>query len=188
MAAGISIALLAVLAAGSLYLAELSQRLGQGPQTRKLTHEPDFFVENFALTRLDAQGAPVFRLSAERLVHYPDDDSTEYRKPQLVSLDPEKPTVTLHADRGRADKGGKLTELFDNVRLTRASAADRPALRVLTDYVMLLSDEDVARTDRPVRIEFGQSVLTGVGMDFYNADRRLEIRSAVQGTWNEPPR
>ncbi len=188
MAAGVSIVLLAVLAAGSLYLAELSQRMGSGPGLRKQTHEPDFFVENFSLTRLDAKGTPVFRLSAARMVHYPDDDSTEYEKPRLVSLDPGKPLVTLNAERGRANAGGEITELYDTVRLTRAAAEDKPAMRVFTEYVKLLSKDDVAQTDRPVRIEFGQSVLTGVGMDFYNADRRLELRSSVKGTWNEPPK
>ena len=122
------------------------------------------------------------------MVHFPDDDSTEYVKPQLVSLDTTKPLVTLHADRGRADSGAEHTELFDNVRLTRASEDGKAPMRVFTDYVKLISSEDVARTDRPVRIEYGVSVLTGVGMDFYNADRRLEVRSQVQGTWVPPAR
>ncbi len=188
VAAGVSIVLLLALAAGSFYLAELSDRLESAAGTRKLTHEPDFFVENFALIRLDVHGQPVFRLSAARMVHYPDDDSTEYTKPRLVSLDPTKPLVTLHADRGRAEQDGDRTHLYDDVVLTRAATGDKPPLRVTTDYVLLLSKEDVARTDRPVRIEYGESVLTGVGMDFYNEDRRLDVRSDVQGTWIAPAR
>lgn len=186
LAAFVSIALLVAFAAGSFYLAELSERMNAGIGTRKLTHEPDFFVEHFSLIRLDAQGQPVFRLSADRMLHFPDDDSSEYERPRLVSLDPGKPLVTLRAERGRAEGDGERTHLYDDVLLTRAPTEGKPSLKVTTDYVLLLSKEDVARTDRPVRIEQGQSVLTGIGMDFYNEDRRLDVRSDVQGTWTQP--
>lgn len=186
LAAAISILLLTGLGVGSFYLAELSQR-GAGGGPRRLTHEPDFFVDNFVLTRLDAQGEPMFRMSAQRMFHYPDDDSTEYVKPHLVSLDPKQPLVTLTADRGTADAKGDHTHLYDNVLLTRAAVGDHPPLRVTTDYVLLLAQEDIARTDHPVRIQYGESTLTGVGMVFNNAARSLDVLSDVHGTWVAPP-
>lgn len=183
IAAGISIVLLGVLAVVTYYLAEFAGRDANPRGPRKVTHEPDYFVERFALTKLDAQGQPSFSLTSERLVHYPDDDSTEYVRPRLVSLDPSKPQVTLSADRGASTSEGVETHLYDNVLLTRAATDDGPALTVHTEYILLLSEEDIARTDRFVRINNGQSVLTGVGMEFNNAARQLQVRSDVKGTW-----
>jgi len=185
-AAAISVALLAGLAGVSYYLAELSATMRGPDKVRKLTHEPDYFVEKFALIRMNVHGDPVFRMSAQRLVHYPDDDSSEFQQPVLVSLDPDKPLVTLRADRGSATSEGEQTHLYDNVLMTRAAVGDKPELQVRTDYVLVLANEDLARTDRPVRITYGASSLTGVGMEFNNAARVLTVQSRVRGVWAAP--
>lgn len=185
-AAGISLVLLGILAVVTYYLAEMAGRDPNVGRQRRVTHEPDYFVERFALTRLDANGQPSFSLTAKRLVHFPDDDSTEYLQPMLVSLDPNKPRVTLRADRGMSTSEGVETHLHDNVVLTRAATAGSPELTVKTEYILLLSDEDIARTDRFVRIENGESVLTGIGMEFNNAARQLDVRSNVKGVWFTP--
>jgi lipopolysaccharide export system protein LptC len=186
MAALISLVLLGVLAMMTYYLAEFAGRDDNTQRQRKLTHEQDYFVEHFALTRLNSLGQPAFTLTAERLKHFPDDDSTEYSLPKLVSLDPSKPKITLVADRGHSTSEGVETHLHDNVVMTRAGNESTEALRISTEYILLLSDDDIARTDRFVTILNGSSVLTGVGMEFNNASRQLEIRSQVRGTWVLP--
>ncbi len=186
MAAIISLVLLGILAMMTYYLAEFAGRDENSPRQRKLTHEPDYYVEHFALTRLDAQGRPSFTLTAERLIHFPDDDTTEYSQPRLVSLDPDKPKITLTADRGNSSSDGVETHLHDNVVLTRAATESNDPLRITTEYILLLSEDDIARTDRFVRIVNGPSVLTGIGMEFNNASRHLELRNQVRGTWVLP--
>lgn len=188
IAAGISIALLAGLAGISYYLAELSARVDLPRIARGKTHEPDYFVEGLALTRLNAAGQPSFRMSADRLLHYPDDDSSEFQRPLLVSLDPGKPLVTLRANRGRATAGGEETHLHESVQLTRAAQGNRPELRIDTDYALVLHEQNLARSDRPVRITYGDSSLTGVGMEFDNSTRVLKVQSNVQGVWVAPAR
>ena len=39
-------------------------------------HDPDYTVENFTATRMGKDGLPRHTLTATRMVHYPDDDST----------------------------------------------------------------------------------------------------------------
>ncbi|HPU50233.1 MAG TPA: LPS export ABC transporter periplasmic protein LptC [Burkholderiaceae bacterium] len=183
LAAALSIVLLAALAASSYYLAELSERFPRATGERKVTHDPDYFVERFSLTRVNERGEPTFRMSAQRLLHFPDDDTSEFAKPVLISLDPAKPRVTVTAERGQAGSKGQETHLYDNVVLTRAAESGKPPLRITTEYVLLLPEEDVARTDRAVRIAYGESVLTGVGMEFNNAARTLDVHSRVQSRW-----
>jgi len=188
LSATLSVAILAVLAAVSYYLAEFAAQMRLPERAGAVGHEPDYFVDRLAMTRLNRRGEPVYRMSADRLLHYPDDDTHEFQDPVLVSLEPGKPLVTLRASRGRSTGGGERTDLYGDVVLTRAPDAGKPALRVETDHAVLLSSEDVARSDRPVRIQYGESSLTGVGMEFNNSTRVLNVLSDVRGVWTAPSR
>ena len=187
-AAVLSIALLTGLAGFSYYLAELASKSEPGPGRARPGHNPDYFVEGLALTRTNAVGSPTFRLSAQRLEHFPDDDTIDFQRPVLVSLDPERPLVTIRAERGRASAGAQRTDLQGQVLLVRAGDRERPEMRIETDQVTLLPEEDIARTDRPVRVLLGASSLTGTGMEFDNGLRTLKVRSMVHGVWVAPPK
>jgi lipopolysaccharide export system protein LptC len=187
LAAGISLGLLAVLAALTYYLAELADQFRGSLEQRPLAHERDYFVERFAVTRLNQKGEPLYGMTAERLTHFADDDSSEFEAPALVSLDPERPRVRLSARSGKAGPRARETHLYDDVVLTREAYAGAAPLRVESDYMVLLLDEDIARTDRAVKITSGSSFLTGVGMEFNNATRVLTLHSKVSGHWLPPP-
>jgi lipopolysaccharide export system protein LptC len=188
LAAAASLLLLLVLAAGSYYLAEMSRRFASAPGSTEPRHEPDYFVEDLVLTRVNAQGDPAFRLSAQRMVHYPDDDSTAYERPVLVSLDPARPPLRLVANTGTSTADGVETRLHGDVVMTREEAPGEPPMTVRTDYVVLYSLTEIAKTDRPVEIDYGSSILTGVGMEFDNAARSLTVDSQVRGTWQLAPK
>jgi len=187
LAAGVSLALLLMLAAGTYFLAQFSLRDTGPAAARALTHDPDYFVEDLVFTRINAHGDPVFRVSATRMLHYPDDQSSDFERPVLVSLDPQKPRVTVRAERGSTSADGKETVLTGNVVLVRDAGANEPAMTIRTESATVYSETEIARTDQPVRIERGDSVLTGVGMEFDNAARSLRVDSRVQLTWQPPP-
>jgi lipopolysaccharide export system protein LptC len=183
IAAGMSLLLLSLLALGTWYLAERSMQADIGPAAGSVKHERDYFVERFELIRLNNQGRPLYRMTAKRLDHFADDDSTEYEEPRLVSLDTTRPRMTLSANQGRSTREAEQTHLYGAVRLTRAATDKRPEMRMDSDYVLVLAEQEIARTDRPVRITSGASWLTGVGMEFDNRTQRLDLLSQVRGTW-----
>ena len=149
LAAGISVALLLALGAGTYYLAQISGRFDRPALGRPVGHEPDYFVEKLVFTRLNARGEPAFRVSAERALHFQDDGTTEYESPRLVSLDPARPRVTVNARQGRTAADGNETHLEGDVVLTRHAAPGSPPIVVTTDYAVVHADTEVARTDRP---------------------------------------
>ncbi|MGD9945755.1 MAG: LPS export ABC transporter periplasmic protein LptC [Burkholderiaceae bacterium] len=188
LAAGLSLLLLLALAGATYYLAEIAMRQTGPGVERVLGHEPDYFVEGLVFTRINQRGDPVFRISAERMLHYADDDSTAYTKPVAVSLDPSKPRLTLRADEGSSDAGGNETHLHGNVIMERAATPSEPAMVATTEQLVLHSDTEIAVTDLPVRVVQGESVLTGVGMEFNNAARSLRVDSQVRITWQPRPK
>lgn len=187
LAAILAITLLLGLAAGTWYLAESTARQGR-PGTRTLGHAPDYFVDGLAMIRLNSEGRPVFRMLAQEMRHFPDDGTSEFDKPVIVSLDPERPTVRLTAQRALTDAQGRMTELIGDVVLVREATDDAPQMTVETDFAIVDSDTEIARTTRPVLIRRGDSTLTGVGMEFNNATRQLRLDSQVRGQWQPSPK
>ena len=188
MAASLSVVLLLALAASTYYLAQWSHRLAAPSTGLRVGHEPDSFAEDVVLTRLNQQGGPVFRLAALRVLHYRDDGASSFVQPFIVSLDPAQPEVIIRADRGESDAQGRTTILEGGVRLDRAASSDAPAVTILTEYAVLDAEEEIARTDRPVTIVREHSVLTGIGMQFNNPGRTLQVDADVRGIFHPPAR
>ena len=113
---------LAAAAIGSWWL---THRAAEPPaatisQTR---HEPDYIIENFVGNAMNAEGARQYLLTAQRLKHYPDDDTTHFTHPVLVQFLPGGVSATTRADTGVMPGDGSEIVMIGNVRATRT--ADR---------------------------------------------------------------
>lgn len=152
-----------------------------------VTHEPDYVVENFVIRRLSERGDPRYLLSSTRMVHYPDDDSSHLQSPKLVQAQPGRAETRVSAKRGVVSTDGKEVRLFEDVELFKAGEKSPQGMtddmRVRTEYLRVVPDEDKADTPERVRIEQGKTVLAGTGMTFDNRYRRIELQSSVAGTF-----
>ena len=64
-------------------------RLWQTPEgmaTTRARHDPDVIIDDVSYTRLDQSGKPRYRLTTEKMLHYPDNDSTLISNPMLNEL------------------------------------------------------------------------------------------------------
>jgi lipopolysaccharide export system protein LptC len=173
--------LMLTLAAASFWL----ERAVQAPEhdkSGKLRHDPDFIADDFGITKMDTSGKPEYILSAARMLHYPDNDSTDIVTPRLVQRHDNDAAIVIHADRGTVSKNGEEASFYDNVVVVREAALGRNELRVQTEYLQIVPDRDLARTDKPVIITEGRSRLSGVGMEFNNKTRQFALLSQVRGT------
>jgi lipopolysaccharide export system protein LptC len=176
--------LILVLAAGSLWL----ERAVQAPErdrSGKMRHDPDFIAEDFGITKMSPGGTPEYSLSAERMLHYPDDESTDVLAPRMVQRHENAAPILIRADRGLISRNGEETSFYGNVVVVREASRGRSELRVRTEYLQIIPDRDLVRTDKPVVITEGRSRLTGVGMEFNNKTRQFALLSQVRGTFNE---
>jgi lipopolysaccharide export system protein LptC len=86
-------------------------------------HDPDYYIENFTTTGMDETGHPRYVLKAERLVHYPDDNTALLDKPCLTQFEPgEAPTRTC-AESGWVSPDGEEVLLDGNVRVVQEGSA-----------------------------------------------------------------
>jgi lipopolysaccharide export system protein LptC len=175
--------LVLALAAASLWL----ERAVQAPErdkSGKMRHDPDFIAEDFAITKMSASGKPEYSLSAARMLHYPDDESTSIVAPHLVQQHDDDAPIVVRADRGLLSRNGDEASFYGKVEVVREAGLGRSELRVQTEYLQIVPDRDLARTDKPVIITEGRSRLAGVGMEINNKTRQFELLSRVQGTFD----
>lgn len=175
--------LMLALAAGTLWLERAVQEPDRD-RSGKTRHDPDFIADDFGVTKMSINGKPEYKLSATRMLHYPDDESTDIAEPRLEQRHENAPPIIVRADRGLVSKNGEEASFYGNVVVVREASQDRSELRVQTEFLQIVPDRNLARTDKPVTITEGRSRLSGVGMELNNKTRQFKLLSQVRGTYD----
>jgi lipopolysaccharide export system protein LptC len=169
--------LMLVLALLTFWLERTVRDEPSNPSQRR--HDPDYLVHDFASTSFNRLGRIETTITAEKMLHYPDDDSTELIQPRVMQEKPTEPRFTVRADRGVLAREGDEIFLYDNVLLVREPEAGHPGTRMTTSFLHILRDRSLVRTDREVSIVEGRRSLSGRGLEYNNESRELLIRSDV---------
>lgn len=191
LAATVSILLLAALGLFTFYLAQVAERdRTRARPSQVAPGQPDYYVDRLALMTMTARGDPAYRIEARKLVHVPSDDTTTFESPVMVTLDPARPRVRVTAQQGRLFNPTPTREqeahLSGNVQLVRDATANAAALNAVTEFAIVLPDQDIVRTDRPVSIRLGAHQLEGTGMELNNRTRQLRLDSKVRAVLQPP--
>lgn len=176
-----------LLAALTLWLEyAIQERSVGGPRPAK--HEPNAIVEDFTIRRLDESGKLRYTFSAPKMVHFPDDGSGEVLYPRVVRVGDDGGDFTATANRGVINRLGEEAFLYGNVVVLREATPDDPEFRVSTEFLHILAEQGISRTDRTVTVTDGRSTLTGVGMVVDEKKRQFSLASQVKGRFNAPSR
>ncbi|MBI5429261.1 MAG: LPS export ABC transporter periplasmic protein LptC [Nitrosomonadales bacterium] len=146
-------------------------------------HDPDAIMENFSAVKMSMQGEPRFIMNAKKMLHYPDDDSTELDAPSLTTLSAERPPIYIFAQRGLVSSKGDEVFLHNNVRVVREASADREELTLLTEYLHALPDQDLADTDHAVTIVDARGTTHAIGLEMDNKARTIKLLSQVRSEY-----
>ncbi len=180
------LALLAMLAALTFWI----DRTVQPPQPKRdgsSRHDMDYKLNNFSTTKSDAYGNPRYVLSAVELVHYPDDDSTQLVRPRFTQYTIGKPYTQIQGQRGQVSSNGENVYIQDHVQVVRAAEAGRGEMTLLTEYLHVMPDQEIARTDRPVSIlQAPRTVIRATGMEFDKKQRILKLGGRVHVHYERP--
>ncbi len=176
----IAAVLLAVVAAASFwYSREMRRPTERVPPT---PGAPDFIVDRVVLTQFDERGQAAYKLFAERLSYFNENDDIELLRPRLVSLRPDEPQVQAASARARITNAGEQVLMEGDVLVQRAAAAGRPALFIRTEKMTAFPDTERFTADVPVRIEQGADRLSGAAMDYDNLKRVLTVSGELRAS------
>ncbi|HEC14075.1 MAG TPA: LPS export ABC transporter periplasmic protein LptC [Acidiferrobacteraceae bacterium] len=99
-------------------------------------HDPDFYVENFSATGMDEQGRRKYTLEAERMVHYPDDNTALLDKPHIIQYERGRQPTHAYAESGWVSADGDEVLLTGNVRVIRGKDRSGGGASVMTSNKM----------------------------------------------------
>ena len=149
--------------------------------------DPDIFIDNLRGVSFDAEGRPRQVLAAKRAQHYPDDGSVTLIAPALVVTDPDRPKLSVSADKGSIAGDRETLALEGNVRALREATpgnsgkSEGPAT-LTTDFLRVVPKKGLAETDRPVTIEEPRGIIHSTGLKLDNEAKTLKLISGVHGT------
>lgn len=173
------------LALGSFWLVQIMQdpeALGANAKSS----EPDYIVENFSFVRMTPDGKPGYVISGATLSHRPDVDVSDIDKPVMHNMTPGRPPMTVTAKTAKVLNAQNQVDLAGNVDVQRPAVGTTKSLRIRSEALTALPDEEIVKTALPVEIQLGTATLKGVGMEANNATQKLHVNSHTQIVY--PPR
>jgi len=180
---GIIVAVLTALALGSFWVLEIMRRDLNNSLAALPRSKPDYYLEKFNYVKMAVTGQPRYNIIGDKMVHFPQDDSFEITLPLITSLDPAKPAMTLRSKRARIEDNNSKIHMYDDVNANRAATSTSENMHLSTEYLLLLPDDDIARTDLPAVITMGESIMTGTGMIINDAIGQFELLHDVRGLY-----
>lgn len=184
LTATVPLILLGMLAALTFWLDRVVQPSpsGLGGASR---HDPDYIIENLSALSMGETGEAKYALSAAKMTHYPDDDTTLLARPRFVSYGSAKAPVTITSSEAVVSANGEHVYFQDDVRMTRAAHGENSELVMRTAFLHVIPDFSIAKTDRAVTITNAMATVSAVGLELNSETRVIKLLSNVRGSYDQ---
>ena len=158
-------------------------------------HEPDYIINDGALSALNEFGNTKYRILGKKVTHYDDDASMDILTPRMRFFQLDKAPVTVKSDAGHLDGDLTILGLIDNASIFRpaqaATASQAATLRMFASstYFKVLINDDIIETNRPITLEQGMSIMhSNEGGKFNNVEQSMTLSGQVKGRIERAPR
>ncbi len=150
-------------------------------------HDPDYMMENFVTTQTDTTGKLRYILAANKMVHYPDDDTTVLEQPKFTQFATDKPYTKIKGKSANVSPNGEEIEIIDDVVVLREAFGEKGEMTVLTDRLTVFPEQDLAKTDRPVVIKQApKTVIHATGMIYDKKKKTMRLLNRVKAHYEKP--
>ena len=145
-----------------------------------LFNHPDYIVENLSGIQMNHESEIQHVFSAKKMLHYLDEEITYLEQPYFISIEPEKPVMRVSAGKAELLENGENIHLIENVTVLRGMDEDEDKITMVTSYLQLLPDDNIARTNKAVEIVTKNATMNAVGLELNNHTGVLQLLSRVR--------
>jgi lipopolysaccharide export system protein LptC len=142
-------------------------------------HTADFYMQTYDALIMDERGLPSHRVISPKLTHYADDDTTELEQPFVTVFRDIGAPWQINSQRGWVAADNKLVLMSGDVRMDRAGTTDNPPMKLRTERLRVIPDDDYAETDKPVTMQTDRQQVQANGMRAYMANNQIQLLGEV---------
>ena len=143
---------------------------------------PDSFVTDIDIAVMDENGYLQYRVRAEHMTHFPNDDTLKLSSPDINIVHTSGAVWHITAERGETTTAGDRLWLLGEVDIRRPETATDSTIHVITSDLLVKPEDEQAETENAATITGDRYVINTIGL---RADFRtgvLELLSRVRGT------
>jgi len=173
--------LLALLLAFGWWFRPVPQQAGldQGEPERR-----EAYAETVSLQVMDADGRPVYRLQADSMDYFADEDSLVLQHPFLSMAHSDGSRWELRAEQGLTGTDSDSVRLLGDVAIQRLATRQHKPLKVRTRDVLVETASGLAATTAPASVSGTGYRIEAVGMKADMKQHRLELGAQVRGRFD----
>ncbi|WP_107688259.1 LPS export ABC transporter periplasmic protein LptC [Neisseria wadsworthii] len=176
---------LAVVLGGlSAWLGRISEV--QVEETKLNPNEPKYEMQGLSGKRFDESGFIKENLSAVKAWQLPDKDEVMFAEPDLSMFNQGRQIYHVTSKDARYDTEKRQVYFENDVVLTKAAEAGKPAGMLKTSRIIIDTQTENARTDAKVEYHYGQSHGTANGLTYDNEKGILNLPSRVKAIIYDP--
>ena len=146
----------------------------------------DYFLTDFELVALDAEGKESFHVSGPHLSRHPYLGTIEIQQPRFALPDRRKGFWLARADRAWVDASGSELRLIGAVALDGPTEGDNRELAFRSDRLTVFPRERQVQSDAVVTLTSPHSILRGRGLRADLDTRRFQLLDEVTGHYALP--
>ena len=144
----------------------------------KARHDPDYFLHNFTATTMNAKGNPAYKVTAQHLEHYPDDNSMKLQTPFFSFYENNIKTWTAQSHEATVVENGEKIYLSGEVVLNQIKISKKDIPAVLSAEQLIIEPKnEIAHTKSKINLRKGKNTIDAVGMRADLNKGRIEFLS-----------
>jgi lipopolysaccharide export system protein LptC len=148
-------------------------------------HDPGYSAQQARLVQTGADGLPVYTLDAAQIQQQPNDGRVELQQVRLGFRDASGNEWTARALHGELDQKSGIVRLSDDVHVYGLLPGTDDPAQIASQHLAYDTRTQIVSTRDPVTILMSGRELNATGLVANLKQRRLQLESAVHGTFRQ---
>lgn len=149
---------------------------------KKQNSKADFYIEKFKYTKISTINNIHYDLIGTLMSHYPFMNLVKIKNPIITSMLKKKELAIFCSNYAIIENNYTKIHMLGNVRIRTTRSSTKNTLFIKTEYLLLLPDQAIAKTNQSVQIIINTFRMHTIGMIIENSMRTFEFLNHVQGT------
>ena len=138
-------------------------------------NDPDVMIEKFSAQKLSPLGDVQYVVTADKMTHYPRDDTAVLEKIVFTATTPGRPKIVARAPRGISKNGGDEIVMEGGVVIDSEASGRSPAMQLKTPKLTVLPEQNIARSIDGVVMVSVQGVMNAASFELNNLTQELKM-------------